>query len=279
VVMVPSWAEGAAGRWRYGESRPCSRIRRSTRLRATRIPSLDPQAPPDLAMTLARKRGAFQIGANGGQERLVRDRGLGATSAWRRWGLPLLLPVVIETGTGHVPGGAYPLHAVGSAGGLRDRGAHRFDLRWAKGALAWHLARNNSFSMVNSPTRLEGGVQLGRALGVLAGRERRVDAHQRRLTPGLQAEDGHAQLAGHRIDRLAAQQPQGHGLLAASAPPLPGTQWPVGGSGGSSGRPTGSLRFPRSRALLLLHWLPHLADLLGHGFLHSYVSKEMGSTS
>jgi hypothetical protein len=36
----------------------------------------DPQAAPDLAMTLAGQRGACQVGANGGQEPLVRDRGL-----------------------------------------------------------------------------------------------------------------------------------------------------------------------------------------------------------
>lgn len=42
------WAEGSAGEWRDGESRPCSRLRRSTRLRATRIPSRTRRRPQTL---------------------------------------------------------------------------------------------------------------------------------------------------------------------------------------------------------------------------------------
>ena len=39
VMMRPSWAASWRGRWRCGDSRPFSRINRSTRLRATRMPS------------------------------------------------------------------------------------------------------------------------------------------------------------------------------------------------------------------------------------------------
>ena len=39
VIMRPSWASPCRARWRCGDSRPFSRINRSTRLRATRMPS------------------------------------------------------------------------------------------------------------------------------------------------------------------------------------------------------------------------------------------------
>jgi hypothetical protein len=49
VTIVRSWASSGRGRVRCGDSRAFSRIRRKTRLRATREPVPHPQPRPDLA--------------------------------------------------------------------------------------------------------------------------------------------------------------------------------------------------------------------------------------
>src|SRR5512134_1598927 len=111
-----------------------------------------PQPRLDLAVTLA---GEAAIG-----DRLLdvrHQRGVvagahGAGTTPRRWGW---LAMAIHGRSANIPAAADPRQAIDAIHGGRDRPAHRLDLRRAKGLPASRrpiLSRNNSFSIVISPT-------------------------------------------------------------------------------------------------------------------------------
>ena len=103
-MISPSWGLPPRRRQRSGESRLFSRIRRSTRLRATRMSRQTRSLSPDLAVALALPGRCLQVGFDRHQQRLVRDRGLRSPTLCR-----LLLGVLagghgVERGAGHAPG-------------------------------------------------------------------------------------------------------------------------------------------------------------------------------
>ena len=113
----------------------------------------DPKPSPNLAVALALPGRCLQVGLDGHQQRLVRDRGLRSPTLCR-----LLLGVLagghgVERGAGHAPGGADPPQAVGQTRAGRGGGTHRRDLRRPKGPKVSVLASNSSTCMVNSPIR------------------------------------------------------------------------------------------------------------------------------
>ena len=115
----------------------------------------DPKPSPDLAVSLALPGGCLQVGLDGHQQSLVRDRGLRSPAlCW--WALSGgLLPGFhgVERGTGKTPGRTDPLEAVGQTRAGRGGGTHRRDLRRPKGPDVSVLASSSSTCMINSPIR------------------------------------------------------------------------------------------------------------------------------
>ncbi len=116
----------------------------------------DPKPSPDLAVSLALPGGCLQVGLDGHQQSLVRDRGLRSPAlCW--WALSGgLLPGFhgVERGTGKTPGRTDPLEAVGQPVPGRGGGTHRRDLRRPKGPDVSVLASSSSTCMINSPDPL-----------------------------------------------------------------------------------------------------------------------------
>ena len=114
----------------------------------------DPKPSPDLAVSLALPGGCLQVGLDGHQQSLVRDRGLRSPAlCW--WALSGgLLPGFhgVERGTGKTPGRTDPLEAVGQTRAGRGGGTHRRDLRRPKGPDVSVLASSSSTCMINSPS-------------------------------------------------------------------------------------------------------------------------------
>src|SRR5450759_3758868 len=73
-----------------------------------------------------------------------------------------------------------------------------------------------------------GGVELRLERIALALLEPGVEAGERLVFPALEAIDLDAELAGERVERLSAQQPQRDLTLARKAPALPWSEWPQG---------------------------------------------------
>src|SRR5450756_351244 len=73
-----------------------------------------------------------------------------------------------------------------------------------------------------------GGVELALEGIALALLEPRVHAGERLVFPALEAVDLNAELAGERLERFSAQQPQRHLTLAREAPALPRSKWAQG---------------------------------------------------
>ena len=118
----------------------------------------DPKPSPDLAVALALPGRCLQVGLDGHQQSLVRDRGLRSPAlCW--WALSGgLLPGFhgVERGTGKTPGRTDPLEAVGQTRAGRGGGTHRRDLRRPKGPDVSVLASSSSTCMINSPIPLHG---------------------------------------------------------------------------------------------------------------------------
>ena len=70
MMISPSWGLPPRRRQRWGESRLFSRIRRSTRLRATRMSRQTRSSSPDLAVALALPGRCLQVGFDRHQQRL-----------------------------------------------------------------------------------------------------------------------------------------------------------------------------------------------------------------
>ena len=105
VMISPTWGFPPRRRQRWGESRLFSRITRSTRLRETRMPRQTRSRAQTLRCPLALPGGCLQVGLDGHQQSLVRDRGLRSPAlCW--WALSGgLLPGFhgVERGTGKNP--------------------------------------------------------------------------------------------------------------------------------------------------------------------------------
>ena len=113
------------------------------------------QPRPDLAMSLAGKGGAFQIGTDQLKQCLIAGGGARAT-ALRRWAGLLgrrLKSGVVEGGASLLPDPADPMNAVRLFSARGDRLAHFDDLRLAKGPGFLTRCQRSSFSMVSSPMR------------------------------------------------------------------------------------------------------------------------------
>ena len=155
VTIVPACTRAAPWRPRCGESSLCVRITRSTRVRATRIPSKI-CSRVDLPMALALERRAVEIGLNRLQQRRVRHRGRRTPPRGLLALVPLLLACLpgVERRARALPRLTHALDPVGAPRGLGERGAHRRDLRIAKGrrcSAARARSRSSSFSIDSSP--------------------------------------------------------------------------------------------------------------------------------
>src|SRR5450756_1124774 len=90
-----------------------------------------------------------------------------------------------------------------------------------------------------------------------------VEAGERLLFPELEAIDLDAELAGERVERFSAQQPQRHLTLAGKAPALPWSEWPQGDE------------VTLGLWVLLCHDRPFSRTLM----LHKLVSKRSGAAA
>ena len=104
----------------------------------------DPKPSPDLAVALALPGRCLQVGLDGHQQRLVRDRGLRSPTLCRRPPGVLAGRHGVERGAGQTPGGADPPQAVGQARAGRGGGTHRRDFRRPKGPDVSVLASSSS---------------------------------------------------------------------------------------------------------------------------------------
>ena len=119
-------------------------------------PVQDPQPRVDLPMALALERRAVEIGLNRLQQRRVRHRGRRTPPRGLLALVPLLLACLpgVERRARALPRLTHALDPVGTPRGLGERGAHRRDLRIAKGrrcSAARARSRSSSFSIDSSP--------------------------------------------------------------------------------------------------------------------------------
>ena len=220
-MISPTWGPPRR-RQRWGESRLFSRI--------TRTPACgkhgchdSPKPSPDLAVSLALPGGCLQVGLDGHQQSLVRDRGLRSPAlCW--WALSGgLLPGFhgVERGTGKTPGRTDPLEAVGQTRAGRGGGTHRRDLRRPKGPPDVRTVGLQQFHLHDQlPDPLHGDVQfrLHRiALAFLEEASIPAIAFSRHCSP----ENLHAQLPRQKFHRLATQKPQGNLLSPSTAGQVP----------------------------------------------------------
>ena len=274
------------GGGRDGARAGCSRrITRSTRLRETRMPRQDPKPSPDLAMSLALPGGCIQVGLDGHQQSLVRDRGLRSPTLCRGALSAGLLPGLhgVERGTGKTPGRTNPLEAVGQARAGRGwrHSSPRPPPSQRAGRLPFGLQQLHLHGQLPDP--LHRGVQFRLHRIALAFLERGSYPGDRLLTPLLEPENLHAQLPRQEFHRLATQKPQGNLTLARHRPPLAKSQracrrnlaW------GKRGRAGARPRLPQgpSTGNFLLKIVGHVLVLLGHFDYANSVSKEIGSDS
>ena len=154
--MVPSCAFGSPCRPRWGESSPCARITRNTRVRETRIRS----RIRSRAWTLR-----WPSPWNGERARSVRmaasncasdSAGVGPRGAGPITPLSALRtsPPRVERRARPLPRPTHPLETIAPPRGRGGRCAHHRDLRVAKGrrrSAARARSRNSSFSIDSSP--------------------------------------------------------------------------------------------------------------------------------
>ena len=229
----------------------------------------DPKPSPDLAVSLALPGGCLQVGLDGHQQSLVRDRGLRSPAlCW--WALSGgLLPGFhgVERGTGKTPGRTDPLEAVGQTRAGRGGGTHRRDLRRPKGPDVSVLASSSSTCMINSPIRfmaMSSSAFTGSPLRSLS--EASIPG-DRLLTPLLEPENLHAQLPRQKFHRLATQKPQGNLTLARHRPPLAKSQRACRRNlaRGKRGRAKLALVYHRPiNSNFVLKIIGHVPVLLGH---------------
>ena len=229
----------------------------------------DPKPSPDLAVSLALPGGCLQVGLDGHQQSLVRDRGLRSPAlCW--WALSGgLLPGFhgVERGTGKTPGRTDPLEAVGQTRAGRGGGTHRRDLRRPKGPDVSVLASSSSTCMINSPIRfmaMSSSAFTGSPLRSLS--EASIPAISL-LTPLLEPENLHAQLPRQKFHRLATQKPQGNLTLARHSPPLAKSQRACRRNlaRGKRGRAKLALVYHRPiNSNFVLKIVGHVPVLLGH---------------
>ena len=106
-----------------------------------RKPIPDALPRPDLAMALARPGRAGEVSPDRRPQGGVRDRGLRPAAAGRPRGGQALrrLPGQVERRSRHDPDRAHPRHAVGAAGGRRDRPGHHRPRFRPKGPGDWPI--------------------------------------------------------------------------------------------------------------------------------------------
>ena len=227
----------------------------------------DPKPSPDLAVALALPGRCLQVGLDGHQQRLVRDRGLRSPTLCRR-----LLGVLagshgVERGAGHAPGGADPPQAVGQTRAGRGGGTHRRDLRRPKGPKVSVLASSSSTCMVNSPIRfmaLSSSACTGSPLRCLSEASIPPIAFSRHCSS---REDLYAQLARQKLHRLVTQKPQNDLTLARHRPSLAKSQRACRQSlaWGKRGRAKLARIYHRPiNSNFLLKIIGHVPVLLGH---------------
>src|SRR5665647_1401450 len=183
----------------------------------------DAQARPDLAVALAAERRALEVVRDQGVELLVCDRGSRAPAGRRGAGRR-----GVEGRARHAPDRAHALDAVGPAAGDGDRRA--LALRPPPGQRAGTLDPRVQQLVLHGELAdaAHGGVELALEGIALALLEPGVHAGQSLVFPALEAVDLDAELAGERVERLSAQQPQRHLTLAREAPALPRSKWAQG---------------------------------------------------
>ena len=229
----------------------------------------DPKPSPDLAVSLALPGGCLQVGLDGHQQSLVRDRGLRSPAlCW--WALSGgLLPGFhgVERGTGKTPGRTDPLEAVGQTRAGRGGGTHRRDLRRPQRAGRLRLGLQQFHLHDQLPDPLHGDVQFRLHRIALAFLERGIDPGDRLLTPLLEPESLHAQLPRQKFHRLATQKPQGNLTLARHRPPLAKSQRACRRNlaRGKRGRAKLALVYHRPiNSNFVLKIVGHVPVLLGH---------------
>ena len=227
----------------------------------------DPKPSPNLAVALALPGRCLQVGLDGHQQRLVRDRGLRSPTLCRRPLGVLAGRHGVERGAGQTPGGADPPQAVGQARAGRGGGTHRRDFRRPKGPDVSVLASSSSTCMVNSPDPLHGAIQFRLHRIALAFLERGVDPADRLFAPLLEPEDLYAQLARQKFHRLATQKPQNDLTLARHRPSLAKSQRAGRQSLAWEKRGRAKLALVYHRPInsnLFLKIIGHVPVLLGH---------------
>ena len=177
---------------------------------------------PSRAVSLALPGGCLQVGLDGHQQSLVRDRGLRSPAlCW--WALSGgLLPFHgVERGTGKTPGRTDPLEAVGQTRASGEVAALIAATSAPQRAGRLRLGLQQFHLHDQLPDGLHGDVQFRLHRIALAFLERGIDPGDR-LAPLLEPENLHAQLP--RFHRLATQKPQGNLTLARHRPPLAKSQ-------------------------------------------------------
>ena len=151
-MIVPSWLRGPRGRPdRVAAARPFSRISRRTRSFEVRRPPCA-QPRPDLAIALAMKRAVREHLPDRLDQRGVGHRPLRSRPAPRRRRRFRHAPAPIEARPDNAPDATDPGHTVAAMRGDRDDGAHRFDLRAAKGLRRSPPAARSSSVAVRYPS-------------------------------------------------------------------------------------------------------------------------------
>ena len=171
----------------------------------------DPKPSPDLAMSLALPGGCLQVGLDGHQQSLVRDRGLRSPTLCRGALSAGLLPGLhgVERGTGKTPGRTNPLEAVGQARAGRGwrHSSPRPPPSQRAGRLPFGLQQLHLHGQLPDP--LHRGVQFRLHRIALAFLERGSYPGDRLLTPLLEPENLHAQLPRQEFHRLATPKAAG----------------------------------------------------------------------
>ena len=159
----------------------------------------DPKPSPDLAVSLALPGGCLQVGLDGHQQSLVRDRRLRPPAlCWAALSGGMLPGLQgVERGTGKIPGRTDPRGPVGQASAGRGGGTHRRDLRRPKRAGRLPLGLQQFYLHGQLPDPLHGGVQFRLHRIALAVLERGLDPGDCLLAPLLEPENLHTKLPRH----------------------------------------------------------------------------------
>src|SRR5712664_3947898 len=155
VVIVPSCRDDVPWGRRCGDSKAFSRIRRSTRVRETRMSRRIRSRAHTLRLPLTGKGRGRQIGADGLQKVSVGHLWFRAAPLRHEWHHVARLACLtgIDRRTRESKHPADPLQPIRLAGASGGRAAHFDDLRLPKGCRACLCLRRISTSMTSSPMR------------------------------------------------------------------------------------------------------------------------------